>query len=77
MKPRLPRKLKKAMKTEQRLFDKKMGFKWKKRSSEKRFMYQLYLNKLYGLSLNYNTKLTLEDLVNYSIREPKSIHTPK
>ena len=53
MKPRLPRKLKKAMKTKQRLFDKKMGFKFKK-SSMKRFMYQQYLKRLYGITARYD-----------------------
>ena len=61
MKKRLPRKLKKAMLTQQRLFDKSLGFKCR-RAIMRQYMYQRYLTKLYGISISYNKPITIKDL---------------
>lgn len=58
MKERLPRKLKKAMLTEQRLFDKSLGFKCR-RAIMKKFMYYKYLRKLYRKSISYDEPVSI------------------
>lgn len=64
MKARLPRKVKKAMSTKERLADKKIGYKMKK-SAFKLYMHLKYLRKLLDIK---------EYLIKFPEHKCSSIH---
>ena len=81
MKKRLPRKLKKAMFTKLRLFDKSLGIKCR-RAIMRQVMYQRYLTKLYGTEARYFDpididvqKITIDELrISNKIEELMNRH---